>query len=539
MTAIITNAFRFQNLKAFIQSVDNDSYYLFISKPLAWDDEAAPDAPVDSQAAATEIWNQGLAAKKVNTTNLRHGIFLRPWTSGKYYDMYRHDYNNSVAGVDIDTGAATTPDALYDANYYVVDSVTLNVYKCLYNRSQTTNLPIASTDKPSGTGSGVIVTSDGYRWKYMFTVPAGDAALFNTPSFIPAPTVGASTLVDGGIYTYRVTAGGSGYATTPTVTVYGDGTGATATAVVTSNVVTAVNFSGAGADYRNATVAFTGGGGTGAAATAIMSPIGGHGAKPAEELGGIYCIIQTKLEADEAGSKFTVANDYRQLGLIKNPVKYIAGGVSGQVGVEADTGGRATTKILGGGTAFLTELAVGDVVHVLNPGDGTEAFLVVKTISSDTVAYSENVPQEGVIDLTPNAGTIVPYDYEIIPATATLTLCRTLTFTGALSGSGVFDPDATITGATSGAVGKVIDWNNSTKVARYILDTSITGDNIVDFQVGESVDDGAGQSGTVAGGGVDPAEVEPFTGDVIYFENRRAVNRSSDQTEDIRIVVEF
>lgn len=538
MTAIITNAFRYQNLKAFIQSVDNDSYYLFISKPLEWDDEAAPDAPIDSQAATSEIWNQALAAKKVGVSNTRHGIFLREWTSGKYYDMYRDDYNNSVAGVDIDAGTATTPDSLYDANYYVVDSVTLNVYKCLYNRSQTTNLVIASTDKPSGTGSGVIVTSDGYRWKYMFTVPAGDAALFNTPSFIPAPTVGSSTLVDGGIYAYRVTSGGSGYTGAPTITVTGDGTGATAVAVVTSNVITAINFSGAGADYRNATVSITGGSGTGAAAEAIISPIGGHGAKPAEELGGIYCIIQTKLEADEAGSKFTVANDYRQLGLIKNPVKYLSGGVSGQVGVEADTGGRATTKVLGDGTAFNTEVAVGDVIHVLNPVDGTEAFLVVKTITNDTTLYTENVPQEGVIDLTPNAGTLVPYDYEIIPATATLRLCRSLTFTGALTGTGIFVPDSTITGATSGAVGKVVDWDNTGKVARYILDTTISGD-IVDFQVGESVDDGGGQAGTVAGGGVDPGEAEPFSGDVIYFENRRSVNRSSDQTEDIRIVVEF
>lgn len=539
MTAIITNAFRFQNLKAFIQSIDNDAYFMFISKPLAWNDEASPDTPIDSQSAITEIWNQSLAAKKIGPDNVRHGIFMRVWTSGKYYDMYRHDYNNSTAGVDIDTGAATTPDTLYDANYYVIDDVTLNVYKCLYNRSQTTNLPIASTDKPSGTGSGVIVTSDGYRWKYMFTVPSGDAALFNTPSFIPAPVTGSSTLNDGGIYAYRVTAGGSGYTGAPTATVYGDGTGATATAVVTSGAVTALNFNAAGSAYRNAHVVFSGGGGTGAAATPIISPIGGHGSRPAEELGGIYVIIQTKLEAEEAGSKFTVANDYRQLGIIKNPVKYISGGVSGQVGVEADTGGNATTKVLGSGTAFNSQVAVGDIIHVLNPAEGTEAFLVVKSITSDTVLYAENVPQEGAIDLTPNAGTIVPYDYEVIPGSmATILLARSLTFTGALSGSGSFTPDSTITGGTSGAKGRVVDWDGTSKVVRYIVDTTVSG-NIVDFQVGETVSDGAGQSGTIAVGGVDPAEVETLSGDVIYFENRRLVNRSADQTEDIRVIVEF
>jgi hypothetical protein len=539
MTAIITNAFRAENLKAFMQSVDTDAYFLFIGKPLAWTDEASPDSPVDSQSAVTSIWNQALAAKKINLDNLRHGIFLRVWTSGKYYDMYRHDYNNSIQGVNIDTGSATTPDTLFEANYYVVDDVTLNVYKCLYNRAQATNLPIASTDKPSGTGSGVIVTSDGYRWKYMFTVPSGDAALFNTPSFIPAPAVGASTLNDGGIYSYRVTAGGSGYSGTPTVVITGDGTGATATAIVTSNVVTAVNFSAAGSGYRNAKVAFTGGGGTGAAATPIISPIGGHGSKPAEELGGIYVIIQTKLEAEEAGSKFTVANDYRQLGIVKNPVKYIAGGVSGQVGVEADGSGNATTKVLGDGTAFNSEVDVGDLIHIVNPSEGTEAYLVVSSITDDEELYTENVPAAGAIDLTPNAGTIVPYDYEVIPGSfATLLLSKSLTFTGALTGTGVLAPDSTITGGTSGAVAKVVDWDNTNKIARYILDYSISGNN-VDFQVGETVSDGAGQSGTVASGGVDPAEVVPLSGQVIYYENRRLVNRSADQTEDCRLVIEF
>ena len=34
-------------------------------------------------------------------------------------------------------------------------------------------------------------------------------------------------------------------------------------------------------------------------------------------------------------------------------------------------------------------------------------------------------------------------------------------------------------------------------------------------------------------------EMEPDSGDIIYIENRRPISRASDQTEDIKIIVEF
>jgi hypothetical protein len=34
-------------------------------------------------------------------------------------------------------------------------------------------------------------------------------------------------------------------------------------------------------------------------------------------------------------------------------------------------------------------------------------------------------------------------------------------------------------------------------------------------------------------------DLEPFTGEILYLENRRPITRAPDQTEDIRIVMEF
>ena len=73
----------------------------------------------------------------------------------------------------------------------------------------------------------------------------------------------------------RVTAGGSGYTSAPTVTFTGGGgSGATATAVVTNGAVTGITLTASGSGYTSApTVSFAGGGGNGATATARLGGV--------------------------------------------------------------------------------------------------------------------------------------------------------------------------------------------------------------------------------------------------------------------------
>ena len=62
-------------------------------------------------------------------------------------------------------------------------------------------------------------------------------------------------------------------------------------------------------------------GGTGATIHAVISPINGHGANPIEELGGNYAIVNSRLEFAEGSGDFPTDNDFRRIGLIKNPVQ--------------------------------------------------------------------------------------------------------------------------------------------------------------------------------------------------------------------------
>ena len=101
--------------------------------------------------------------------------------------------------------------------------------------------------------------------------------------------------------------------------------------------------------------------------------------------------------------------------------------------------------------------------------------------------------------------------------------------------SGTFSPDETITGGSSSASAKVIDWNSSTRVLRYYQDvntgfTAFTGSETV-------TGGGSSASGTIAS--INNPEVAHDSGDIMYIEHRRPINRASDQIEDIKLVVEF
>ena len=68
--------------------------------------------------------------------------------------------------------------------------------------------------------------------------------------------------------------------------------------------------------------------GSGATIHAVISPINGHGADPIEELGGNYSIVNSRLEFGEGSGDFPTDNDFRRIGLIKNPVQSSDGTIS-------------------------------------------------------------------------------------------------------------------------------------------------------------------------------------------------------------------
>jgi uncharacterized pyridoxamine 5'-phosphate oxidase family protein len=73
-----------------------------------------------------------------------------------------------------------------------------------------------------------------------------------------------------GINSFVITDAGSSYESAPTVTISGDGSGATAVAKVSNGKVTSIEIVNKGTDYTKAIVEISGGGGSGATASALL-----------------------------------------------------------------------------------------------------------------------------------------------------------------------------------------------------------------------------------------------------------------------------
>lgn len=126
--------------------------------------------------------------------------------------------------------------------------------------------------------------------------------------------------VDGRIMTAPIVSGGWGYSAA-TVTIEGDGTGATATPVIDAQGrIKKINITNYGQGYRWARIIINGSG-FGAKARAIISPYGGHGKYAVNALFARTLMFFTNISNDK-NQGFVINNDYRQLGIIKNPSQY-------------------------------------------------------------------------------------------------------------------------------------------------------------------------------------------------------------------------
>jgi len=124
---------------------------------------------------------------------------------------------------------------------------------------------------------------------------------------------------------------------------------------------------------------------------------------------------------------------------------------------------------------------------------------------------------------------------------STLDATKSITFSGT---PGSFQADEKITQASTGAVGYVVDFNSTTKVLRYIqpqfanqgIDTN---QNATAFSGTNTVTGGTSSAtGTPSSHDVTP-ELTADTGDILYIENRKPISRASDQTENVKLIVEF
>ena len=163
----ISTAKAFKHSLESTEPADAAVYYVVLANNAEWENEPTPvDPPDNEQYLHYEAHRRFIGGKKVDNNDVSHVTLRYNWTSGTIYSMYR----------DTDTD-------MYDRAFYVMTDE-FNVYKCLYN-----NKGSASTVKPTGYSTTPFTTSDGYTWKYMYTISLGEANKFLTTIHIPVKTI--------------------------------------------------------------------------------------------------------------------------------------------------------------------------------------------------------------------------------------------------------------------------------------------------------------------------------------------------------------
>lgn len=235
------------------------------------------------------------------------------------------EYTNGTAGLTyVGTTATATCSLKYGSGYSVIPSILINTSTgngfmgtFIKSKSEAKLIPIIENgqilsvqiDEPGIGYSSVLasVTGDG----------TGAAVVVNT-STGNIDTIQANMellAVRGTINNIQMISKGYDYGSV-VVTIVGDGVGATAVPVLSSGRIVDITITNPGQNYNYADVVIVGNG-KAASARAIISPVGGHGKDAFTELFARTLMFYSNVSRDK-NQGFTVNNDFRQLGIIKN-----------------------------------------------------------------------------------------------------------------------------------------------------------------------------------------------------------------------------
>ena len=512
MPGVVTKRFRIHNAEqfqeAFSEAADT-KMYLFIGRVNTWDNGDTEPAPLDTiRESRFEPWRQMIAAKRVQSSDVAFCVPRYNWTSGTVYSEYD----------DTDTG-------MYGNQFYVL-TTDFNVYKCMFN-----DRGAASTVKPTGTSTSIFSTNDGYKWKFMYSVTAADVLKFVTTSYIPVKTLTADdgttqwdvqqAATNNSIDIIDVTANGSGYAyrantfsggvTNSTVVILDSGASAVDDAYTGSSIYISA---GLGSGQLANVSAYTG-----SSKTLTLTPA--------------FTTTPNSTSSYHIGPKIIITGDG-----VPDSAKAYANASGGQIShinmINVGTGfSKANVQISGtGGTG-------GKGVARLSPPGGHGSDPVGELAGYNVMLNVRLEGTEGDNFPTNNDFRIIgilkdPLTANDIAANASAYDTTTkLTVTGISSGP--FFQDEIVTGTANGAIGRVVEFANTnaagTAGVLKIIDVNGT------FETETITGNTTSATATVTT--IASSELKPYSGDIIYRENRSVTSRSADQVEDIKIVVRY
>jgi len=337
------------------------------------------------------------------------------------------------------------------------------------------NSNAASTVEPTGTSTAILATADGYKWKYMYTLSASQQANFLSTDFMAVAT------------------------------------DSTVSSAAVAGQIDVIKIKAAGTGGTNGThtgVAIKGDGSSGVCTVTVA--------------GGVV----TAVTITAAGTGYTY-------GTISN-AEIVTAGATSLTGAELDV-----IISPNGGHGFNAVEELGGFYVMLNTSlEGTESS------NSGDVTVSNDFRKITLIR--------DPESSSAAATANTLRATRAINITGV---SGAYVTDEKITQTTTGAIGKVVEWDSTNSIL-YFIQTRHTNEGIdsngnqTAFSGTNVVTGAGGATGTpttssstinnvVFVSGYSVSEIDHDSGDILYIENRAPITRAADQTENIKLVIEF
>lgn len=512
MSAIITDQFRISTALDFIDRIktSRDSYYLFtgLSNPEenAVDWNTNPPAFRDSFDEENKVWETMFSLKKLSAEDVRPVVRRYNWQSGETYDMYHHK-------IDIDNRSfATDSVSLYSSKYFVINK-DFRVYICLnngYDPQNTKGRP--SLDEPNFVDlepRSAGTSGDGYIWKYLYTIKPSEVLKFDSTNYIPVPIDWFTSNDYKEVRENALPSSGSGQLKTILIKSFGDNLGNPGT-------YTNIPIRGDGIDGTAAIVIgsdrkveriFVTNGGSGYTYgivdlsnnvfdlsnppqfEVIIPPKGGHGSDIYRELGAKNVLLYSRIENDVQDPDFIVNNKIARIGIIQNPLSY-------------------------------------DSTSELNKNRASAVRAIkIKSPDNENIIVRENSFFTQTIGVGITAvGRVVSYD----KPTGVLKYWKDRTQVG-------FRTDGTINSNPSYGLG-IVEFNSqdtiSFETTSGSVDENFSGDTLV-------INNNTYYLGQNFQNGLSNPEVEYYSGEIIYVDNRPSISRSLNQKEDIKIILQF
>ena len=485
MPAIITSKFRRNNAQAFETSFGSsgNKYYLGIGKPSAFGTKTRPDGRTENLGTdSTPITPADSVQQEYDTFDDLLAV-KRITSSDVSFASPRinwtsgtvYDYYRHDYGNRITGGTSIQSANSGATNLYDANFYVMNSNFQVYKCLDNNNNG-QSTIEPTGENTLILETSDNYKWKYMYTLSASAQANFLSTDFM-------------------------GVSSNSTVT------NAAVDGAVNIVKIKTPGTGGTNGTYTN--IPMRGDGSNGQVSITIAS-------------GSVTAVSVTN-----AGTGYSYAN-------IRVSDINVAGGGS-LTGAELD----CIIEPKGG--------------HGFDPFEELGAFFVILNTSFEGAETANSGDFTTTNDFRRVALIRDPKSAGSAATVTTLRATRAVRFSGT---PGSFQVDEKITQTNTGAVGKVVQFDSANKILFYTQtrynDEGVDANGNKILFSGTDVITGATSSATGTPTGVTETinnvslvsghslpEIDEDSGDVMYIENRAPVARSVDQTENVKLIIEF